>query len=412
MHNSKIIKLSSILKKYNFLHYLLKKIYFRISYILFADKQFKYEIINGLEEKLNFDKNTEYFFGYYHNTPWSYDDRFLLINSILDKENININIIDTYNSKIVFTATTNLWNFQTGAMLGWMPNKHVIYYNKLIDGVHKTVLYDFLNKETSYFDFPIQCVHPNENHYLSINYSNLYEINRDYGYKNKCSKMSEYDNGVWKCYFDEGIKAELLISEEDMKTINNNYIESTKHEFNHCLFSNDGAYFIFIYRYLYKGIKYSKLILSNYKSSKIKTINDLFVSHMCWIDSKSIFYFGDSIDGSKGYYIYNLLSDKTERVMCENLNDGHPSIDSKKKWIVLDSYPDKKHNCHLYIYNLKTKEVINIGRFKSDINLYGYNRCDLHPRWNNSGDKIMIDSSHLGKRNPVIINLRKIIHEK
>ena len=48
-----------------------------------------------------------------------------------------------------------------------------------------------------------------------LGFRNLYKINRDYGYKNKCNKMSKYGNGIWKCYFDEQIKAELLISKED-----------------------------------------------------------------------------------------------------------------------------------------------------------------------------------------------------
>ena len=35
--------------------------------------------------------------------------------------------------------------------------------------------------------------------------------------------------------------------------------------------------------------------------------------------------------------------------MPNNMNDGYPGIHNNKKWIILDTYPDKHHNSHLYI---------------------------------------------------------------
>ena len=110
--------------------------------------------------------------------------------------------------------------------------------------------------------------------------------------------MSKYDNGIWKCYFDN-IDSELLISIDDIKKINSN-LPSDNDELNHCLFSNNGKYFLFIYRYKNDGKKYSKLILVDYDSPNydMVAINNLFVSHMCWIDNENILYFGDSLDKS------------------------------------------------------------------------------------------------------------------
>ena len=133
---------------------------------------------------------------------------------------------------------------------------------------------------------------------------------------------------------------------------------------------------------------------------------------MCWIDNHNIFYFGDSMDGDKGYYKYNIINSQVIRIMPDNLNDGHPSISKEKQWIILDTYHDRQCNCHLYLYNLKTLQLITVGKFRSNINLQGYNRCDLHPRWNNKGTQIMIDTSFNKKRFPLIINLKEIIHEK
>ncbi len=98
--------------------------------------------------------------------------------------------------------------------------------------------------------------------------------------------------------------------------------------------------------------------------------------------------------------------------MIGNMSDGHPSIALEGKWIVIDSYPDNEYNSHLYIYNFETKKVINIGKFRSNIRLHGYNRCDLHPRWSNLGDKVVIDSSHKGRRYPLLIDLKEIVNGK
>ena len=413
LHNSIIIKISAFLKKHTSLYHFLKKTYFKLSYLLFADKKFKYQIKNGKVYDLELNnQHQDFFIGYYHHIPWSYDDKFLAINSIVDEENINVNIIDLSNSKNIFSDLTNLWNFQQGPMLGWIPSKHSIYYNKMIDGIHKTVLYDLINKKSTSFNFPIQAVHPEASSYLSINYSKLYQINRDYGYKNQCKKMSKYDVGIWKCYFDDRASKQL-ISIDMMKNINPEYKKSINNEFNHCLFSNNGDKFVFIYRYIINKVKYSKLILADFHDTKtLRYINDSLISHMCWIDNENIFYFGDFPNLGKGYYIYNILTHKVQKVMQNNLNDGHPSIALGGKWIIIDSYPDNQHNSHLYIYNVKTKEVVDIGKFKSDIKLFGYNRCDLHPRWNNLGNKIIIDSSHKGRRHPLIIDLGQIVNEK
>ena len=177
------------------------------------------------------------------------------------------------------------------------------------------------------------------------------------------------------------------------------------------MFSDNGNQYLFIYRYENQKKKYSKLILANIKSkdSNLKIINKEFISHMCWIDNDNIFYFGDSPTDTKGYYIYNILNDTFKKVMSNNFSDGHPSINKDKKWIILDTYPDKHCNSHLYLYNILTNEIINIGKFRTNVMFQGYNRCDLHPRWNNTGTKIMIDTLYEKKRSSFIIDLERII---
>jgi hypothetical protein len=47
---------------------------------------------------------------------------------------------------------------------------------------------------------------------------------------------------------------------------------------------------------------------------------------------------------------------------------------------------------------------INIGRFDSPgVARGGPMRCDLHPRWNRSGDKVSLDSTHEGGRRQIYV---------
>ena len=73
--------------------------------------------------------------------------------------------------------------------------------------------------------------------------------------------------------------------------------------------------------------------------------------------------------------------------------------------MVFDSYPDRSRMKHLYLYNLDKDNVQKIGEFLEPIGYFGETRCDLHPKWNNDGNKIFIDSIHEGKRKLYQINI-------
>ena len=79
-------------------------------------------------------------------------------------------------------------------------------------------------------------------------------------------------------------------------------------------------------------------------------------------------------------------------------DDGHPSYSPDRRFVVTDSYPDRKR-----IQNIKIlrddeedgKVIVEVfAPFKYD----NETRCDLHPRWNRDGTKICFDSCFNGHR--------------
>ena len=120
-------------------------------------------------------------------------------------------------------------------------------------------------------------------------------------------------------------------------------------------------------------------------------------------------------------------------------DDGHPMVcPSDNKWFVNDTYPDADGIRILMLYNIEKDEQIVLGTFRRlfempDMKLkdqffegvdeavlrvtsaedYAFTRsglhCDLHPRWNSLGTKVVFDSIHEGTRQVYLIDVSNII---
>lgn len=119
--------------------------------------------------------------------------------------------------------------------------------------------------------------------------------------------------------------------------------------------------------------------------------------------------------------------------------DGHPMVCPKNNnWFVNDTYPDADGIRTLMLYNLVRDEQVVLGKFRRlfeqpDMALkekffegvedavlrmttaedYAFTRsglhCDLHPRWNSLGTKVVFDSIHEGTRQIYAIDVSNII---
>ena len=80
--------------------------------------------------------------------------------------------------------------------------------------------------------------------------------------------------------------------------------------------------------------------------------------------------------------------------------------------MLTDSYPDKSRLSGLILYDTLKKRKYELGRFYSSMHYVGENRCDLHPRFNNSSDNIItFDSVHTGVRVMYQMDISKIINQ-
>jgi hypothetical protein len=123
------------------------------------------------------------------------------------------------------------------------------------------------------------------------------------------------------------------------------------------------------------------------------------------------------------------------------IEDGHPMINPiNQDWLSNDTYPDFNGMRTLMLFNAHLNQRIDLGKFKRifdpvdtilwkqytqgvdaeilklfSLDSYSFTRsglhCDLHPRWNSQGNRIVFDSIHEGTRQMYEINVSDIINK-
>lgn len=406
-------KISNFLKLNNTLHSFVKLFYQRLSFFLNKEKNFKSNINqNCVLVNLDIDNS---FYGYYDHTPWSKDMKHFILH-LQEKERLKLNLYTFSNNKISFKKTiisSKFYNFQQGLRPLWIDNNRIIF-NQFLDEKLISTIYNI--KDDSYLDlkFPVQEISPKNNLIISMDYLKLDIINKDYGYGIKDKSIKNKIDGIIGYNYLENKYIFKLGSEFIHKLSQNKDLPISETEINHINHSPYDKSFLFIYRNRQsKG--FSELFKYNYLNEDIELLySGKLMSHYCWINKNKIFTYlkHNNVNGFYEISTSNNVKINQEILVNvkDNYNDGHPSLSPNKKWIIYDSYPDKARKSRLYlIKNKKKAKKILIGTFYSPLNYYGYNRCDLHPRWSPNGELISFDSTHEGVRKTYLIKISNIL---
>ena len=174
------------------------------------------------------------------------------------------------------------------------------------------------------------------------------------------------------------------------------------------MISPDGDKFIFLHRYFIKGVRHERLMVYDYNQLRVIS-NEGYVSHCYWLDNCRIVSYLRH-NGVNAYYIINVMTGEYEELSILkslNMGDGHPSC--FKNWMIFDSYPDKSRMQNLVLYNIDTGKYYKLIEIFHPMKFFGNTRCDLHPRFSDSGNSITFDSVFEGKRHQYYIDLRNFL---
>jgi hypothetical protein len=115
---------------------------------------------------------------------------------------------------------------------------------------------------------------------------------------------------------------------------------------------------------------------------------------------------------NEGVYLLNIekISHKKRIARGAISQNGHFSMHPRLNLILGDTYPDSQNILHLYLYDLDRDQRIDVASFDHGVRTQDDNlRCDLHPRWNRSGDHVAVDVCEHGIRQLNIVDVSHAI---
>lgn len=354
-----------------------------------------------------FNDDKVHFFGYY-DKPCIFNGKAL--SHRLNKDNFDYSqTVDILvDNKVV--SSSKAWNFQQGSMSTWIDDKHIIHND--FDGnkyISKIVNVDTL--EYKIIDFPIYSLSKDKKFALSLNFSRLAKLRKDYGYFNLPydTLPSNAEDGIY--YVDiKNNTHELWLSLKEIiefKTRDN--MIGAIHKVNHIDISPNSDKAIFLHRWFVGKTKYTRLLCVDIKTKKLHLLadNDM-VSHMCWVNNDEVFGFLRGDNNKDGYFFIDMNGNQKQIINQYLIDDGHPTV-INKRYIVTDSYPDYTCKSKLFLIDLENNNVQIIGRFYSPKKYQNDKRCDLHPRKDGGSNLVSIDSVCSGIRNIYHIDISKLI---
>lgn len=376
------------------------------------------------------DPQHEYFFGYYDKSPWDISDRYMLCmkandtwSDVSPHEKADILLIDTFKpetdgNRVKKIAETRAWNVQQACMLQWLgPDfSSRILYNDYRDGRYVSVILTLETMEEKVIPAAVYSVSSDGKFALTLDFSRLYELRPGYGYYNVPEKTKGValpdSTAIWKVDLETGEVTDLLKYTDFANFQPRPEMKETGavHKVNHIMLSPNGKRFMVLYRWFNGQRKYTRLITCNVDGTDMYVLSDDdMVSHCFWKNNSSILAFENKKKGGPGYY---LMKDKTDKyIHCwpQFSNDGHPSYSPDGSLIVTDSYPDRARvaSINLMDGNERKRDNKTIARVFAPFKYDNDTRCDLHPRWNHTGDKICFDSIFEGHRGLYVVDLKE-----
>lgn len=376
----------------------------------------------GEIKKLTPNDGYEYLFGYYDKCPWDDTGRYILALRVKStttapdsKEKAEVVAIDLKNNnKVKKIAITRSWNVQQGCMAQWLDQNHVLY-NDFRNGRYCAIITDLRDKSERIIPKAVYTVSSDKKTALSLDFSRLHRLRPGYGYVNipdKTAKEKCPDKTcIWKIDIETGEVIPVLKYTDFANFEKRPEMEGAEHKVNHLMISPNGKRFMVLHRWFKNGEKFTRLVTCNIDGGDMYNLSDdNFVSHCCWKNDREILSYLNKKESGKGYYLMKDKSEEYEHLWPSLVMDGHPTYSYDGKYVVTDTYPDRKRIQAIYV--MDGKKVKKVARVFSPFKYGNDVRCDLHPRWSKDGKQICFDGSFNGKRGIYVVNTSRFYSDQ
>lgn len=355
-----------------------------------------------------------HFFGYYGMSPWnSSETKMVCLESAFQdrlpnpEEKANIGMVDPDSGAFTPISETRAWNLQQGSLLHWNPlnAENEIIYNDNIEGELTSVILDVKTGNKNQLPRPISAVSNKGSYALSLTYGRLSRLRKVVGYAGAIdpypNEAHPKEDGVFLIDL-ETRKAKLVVSIAEVyeKSVADYPILKERHMwFNHTVINPSGTRFLFLART--RGVKNrlnSSMFTVNMDGSDLRQVLPFGskVSHFGWRnDNEIIATF--RLPGEKMLKHILFKDGETNfKVLGENfiLDNGHCTFSPNGRYMATDRKEDQSRSQSLWLFDME----IDKGTMLVDLPVNEHNylhsntRCDFHPRWNPSGNKICFDA--------------------
>jgi len=352
-----------------------------------------------------------HFFGYYGINPWNASGQRLVCLETGFQDHVPspdepaaICLVDATTGDTTKVAETRAWNFQQGAMLHWDPQRPEdrLFYNDRRGRAVIAVALDTRTGEKQDLPRAISAVSHDGRHALSLTYGRLQRLRPVVGYRgvpdpNRTVPNPDND-GVFLMDLATG-DARLVVSIAtvyDLLVRKYPELEGNHMWFNHTVFNSDDTRFLFLARakVVRRGQR-TAMLTANLDGSDLREVVPLGlgVSHFGWRDARTIIATFRPPGGVMGHVLFS--DGQTDyRVLGPDrlVGNGHCTFGPDGDWLVSDPRVTGTKSRALQLYNVATEDGAELGVFPLGKYASGDLRCDLHPRWNATGDAICFDA--------------------
>jgi len=366
-----------------------------------------------------------HFFGYYEKSPWNASGDLLLAHEVAFNDRpptagdpVTLGLIRLHQgNRFVPLAQSHAWNWQQGSMLQWHPLQpdRWLLHNDRRDGRLQAVLRDTGGNELKSYDRPVYAVAPDGRHAYSLNFARLQSHRPGYGYAGIpdpwAADPHPAADGIYRMNLDDG-SSELIISLEQLAcTDPRPEMQGVFHWVNHIQVSPEGGRFAFFHIWRVGETDWRvRLYTAASDGSDLNCLLDTsFISHYDWLDERRILIWARD-EGTRGnFWLCDGRDNSRKKIGAGVLTeDGHCSFSPDRRWVLNDTYPDGYGMRTLMLYRWPDGPRIDLARLHSPKERWwGEIRCDMHPRWNRTGDRICIDSVHNGERQMYLLDVAR-----
>ena len=358
------------------------------------------------------------FCGYYDLDPLKGD--LLLVhvvdvNSEVGNSPADLGVFNIVNGKYENFSSTMAWCWQQGSRLRWSNREeNEVYFNDYDEGGYCCKMFNIEKRRViKKWDVPLYDISTDEKTGISVDFERLQKLRPGYGYNNernfKIIEKAPKDDGLVLVDLETN-ERKLLISLRDLAIQGGDNEFIYNHYINHVSFSPDSRQVMFFHIWDERHSSFdwkTNLCIYDLRKKNCKVIEVMaVVSHYAWVNNNEIIITCYTEIGPEEYRLYDIKGGTYRLLKNKRLNsDGHPTMCGPMRFFS-DTYPDRLSYQRLFWFDMETNESKEVKKFYADDKMTGEKRCDLHPKYNNSG-VIFVDSTfRKGKRSVAMIRVK------